>query len=266
MWHQQRIGRVTASNFHTFRTKAQTILNRKGHSDKKPVYSSLVSSLLNKNDDVSHLPQINWGNAHEKDAIKSFMSDVASQHDGGPQGFKQCGLFVKPDYPSLAASPDGLFYCRCHGLSIIQANYPYLVRNDNLHVKETYDRVDFLEDFNGKPRLKRTHKYYTQMQAQMWVVDASHSWLFHCLEWRSNGITRIWKDSPLLTVVWCFGVSTVYLEYLPCIVLEGFFFHCVTLCFPGCRLIKEYSLLVPSNSTYLQQYFNLALRFPASPT
>ena len=99
MWHQQRIGRVTASNFHTFRTKAQTILNRKGHSDKKPVYSSLASSLLNKNDDVSHLPQINWGNAHEKDAIKSFMSDVASQHDGGPQGFKQCGLFIKPDYP-----------------------------------------------------------------------------------------------------------------------------------------------------------------------
>ena len=89
LWHQQRIGRVTASNFHTFHTKAQTILNRKG-KNAKPVYSSLVSTLLSRSDDISHLPQIKWGNAHEKDAIKSFMADVASQHDGGLQGFLGC--------------------------------------------------------------------------------------------------------------------------------------------------------------------------------
>lgn len=48
LWHKQRIGRVTASNFHTFHTKAQSILNRRSQNDKKPVYSSLVSSLLSK--------------------------------------------------------------------------------------------------------------------------------------------------------------------------------------------------------------------------
>ena len=58
LWHQQRIGRVTASNFHTYHTKAQSILNQKGQNVKKTVYSSLVSSLLSKSDDVSHLPQI----------------------------------------------------------------------------------------------------------------------------------------------------------------------------------------------------------------
>ena len=72
-----------------------------------------------------------------------------------------------PDYPYLAASPDGLFFCKCCGLSIVEAKCPYSVRNENIRVKGTYDRVDFLEDFNGKPRLKRSHKYYTQMQAQM---------------------------------------------------------------------------------------------------
>ena len=50
---------------------------------KKPVYSSLVSSLLRKSDDVSHISQIKLGNAHEKGAIKAILSDVASQHDGG---------------------------------------------------------------------------------------------------------------------------------------------------------------------------------------
>ncbi|XP_015772524.1 PREDICTED: uncharacterized protein LOC107350802 [Acropora digitifera] len=97
LWHQQRIGRVTPSNFHTYHTKAQSILNRKGQNVKKTVNSSLVSSLLSKSDDVSYLPQIKWGAAHEKDAIKDFMSDVASQHDSGLQGSKQCGLFIKSD-------------------------------------------------------------------------------------------------------------------------------------------------------------------------
>ena len=85
-WNQQMIGTVTASNVHTFHTKTQTILNRKG-KNAKPVNSSLVSNLLNRSDDVSPLTQINWGNAHEKDAIRSFMADVASQHDSGLQGF-----------------------------------------------------------------------------------------------------------------------------------------------------------------------------------
>ena len=184
LWHQQRIGRVTASNFHTYHTKAQSILNRKGQNVKKPVYSSLVSSLLSKSDDISHLPQIKWGAAHEKDAIKDFMSDVASQHDSGLQGFKQCGLFIKSDYPYLAASPDGLFLCKCCGLSIVEAKCPYTVRNENIHVKDTFDQVDFLEDFHGKPRLKRSHKYYTQMQAQMWVCGVRHGFF---IVWTQGG-------------------------------------------------------------------------------
>lgn len=73
--------------------------------------------------------------------------------------------------------------CRWHGLSIIEAKCPYLVRNDNLHVKAMYDRVDFLEDFNGKPRLKRTHNC-TQIKAQMWVVGASYGYF---IVWTQGG-------------------------------------------------------------------------------
>lgn len=77
MCYQQRKGTVTASNFYTFHTKAQPVLNRRGQNDKKPVYSSLVSSLFSKSD-ISHPPHIKWGTAHEKDAIKAIMSDFAS--------------------------------------------------------------------------------------------------------------------------------------------------------------------------------------------
>ena len=41
--------------------------------------------------------------------------------------------------------------------------------------REVYKRVDFLEDHNGTPRLKRTHRYHTQVQAQMWVCGVNHS-------------------------------------------------------------------------------------------
>ena len=60
------------------------------------------------------------------------MSDIASQHDGGLQGFKQCALFIKPGYPFLAASPDGLFICKCCGLATVEAKCPYSVQNDNI--------------------------------------------------------------------------------------------------------------------------------------
>ena len=36
----------------------------------KNTYTPLVFDILNKSDDISHLPQIKWGLEHEKDAIK----------------------------------------------------------------------------------------------------------------------------------------------------------------------------------------------------
>ena len=79
------------------------------------------STFWKKRDDISHLPQIKWGIEHEKDAIKSFLSDAASKHGNGMNGFKQCGLFIKPDYTFLAASPDGLFVC----LWLLQSSYTW---------------------------------------------------------------------------------------------------------------------------------------------
>jgi hypothetical protein len=112
---------------------------------------------------------------HEKDGVKSFLSDIASQHDGGIEGFRQCGLYVKCDHPYLAASPDGLFTCKCCDPATVEIKCPYSVRNDNIMEKDVYRHVDFLEEHDGSPRLKRSHRYYTQVQAQMWVCGASHS-------------------------------------------------------------------------------------------
>ena len=64
LWRKQRIGRITASNFHNIHTKTETIIKSKAKSSKKPQYSPTVYKLLNESDNISHLPQIKWGVEH----------------------------------------------------------------------------------------------------------------------------------------------------------------------------------------------------------
>ena len=156
----------------------ESILKSRKRSKSK--YTPLVFNILNKSNDISHLPQIKWGIEHEQDAIKLFLSDVASKHANGMNGFKQCGLFIKAGYAFLAASTDGLFVCDCCSPAILAEKCPFLVKEENINRKATYKRVDFLEEVDGSPRLKHTHKYYTQMQAQMWVTGTNHGYLIVC--------------------------------------------------------------------------------------
>ena len=44
-----------------------------------------------------------------------------------------------------------------------------IVRDSDLFSQDVYKKVDFLEQVDGNLRLKRSHKYYAQVQGQMWV-------------------------------------------------------------------------------------------------
>ena len=127
-----------------------------------------------KGKDLSHLPQIAWGINREKDAIKVFMSGIATHHEGGLHVFRQCGLFVKYGYPYLAGYPDGLFQCKCRSPATIEVKCPYSVKDADILKKDVYTRVEFPEDCDGQPRLKRTRKYFTHFQAQMWICNVNH--------------------------------------------------------------------------------------------
>ena len=185
--------------------------------------------------DLSHLPQIAWGIKHEKDAIKAVMSDVASQHEVGLHGFKECGLFIKSGYPYLAASPDGLFNCKCCGLATIEVKCPYSVRGDDILESRVYKRVNFLEEFDGQPRLKRTHKYFTQVQAQMWVCNVQHSFFIVWTEGHQPLYEKIEFDQDFCNIV-VNNLNIFYKSYVfPCLLGFHQHFHC-----PKCeKLILE---------------------------
>ena len=73
----------------------------------------------------------------------------------------RCGLFVDKNKPYIAASPDGMFSCKCHEGYVIEIKCPFKHRDQ--FIKERINDCDFLEILDGKIHLKKFHKYYTQM-------------------------------------------------------------------------------------------------------
>ena len=74
---------------------------------------------------------------------------------------RQCGLFINPDFPFLAASPDGVIESNNE---IIEIKCPYNGRNKKIQQGKDFS---FLTLENQKLALKKTHKYYYQIQGQM---------------------------------------------------------------------------------------------------
>jgi len=173
-WRNQRPGRITGSIIHEVMTKTESILaNRK--KNVCPKYSPLVNRIVNGNPDIGMIDSVKWGKLHEDEAIKTFMAEEATKHDGGLNNVRKCGLLVKSDEPFLGASPDGLFSCKCCGTAVLEAKCPYNIKDQN--IKENYEKVDFLEMCDGSLRLKRSHKYYSQLTTEIALKGCSHGFI-----------------------------------------------------------------------------------------
>jgi len=173
-WRNQRLGRITASIIHDVMTKTESIIaNRR--KNVCPKYSPLVDKVVNGNPDIGMLDPVKWGKLHEDDAIKTFMAEEATKHEGGLNNVRKCGLLVKIDEPFLGASPDGLFSCKCCGTAVLEAKCPYNIKDQN--IKENYEKVDFLEMCDSNLRLKRSHRYYSQLTTEIALRGCSHGFI-----------------------------------------------------------------------------------------
>ena len=173
-WRNQRLGRITASIIHDVMTKTESIIaNRR--KNVSPKYSPLVDKIVNGNPDIGMLDPVKWGKLHEDDAIKTFMAEEATKHEGGLNNVRKCGLLVKIDEPFLGASPDGLFSCKCCGTAVLEAKCPYNIKDQN--IKENYEKVDFLEMCDSNLRLKRSHRYYSQLTTEIALKGCSHGFI-----------------------------------------------------------------------------------------
>ena len=67
IWTEARKGTITASVHHDVYTKVNTIAKQRKHPSAKT--TPLVAKLINRDDNLSHLPAVEWGKEHESQAI-----------------------------------------------------------------------------------------------------------------------------------------------------------------------------------------------------
>ena len=167
LWHDERKLRITASIL-------KAVCHRKRETPLKPFISSkLISKPINS-------PAIKYGQQNENAAINSY---VEFQENRGHQlSIHRCGLFINPAIPWLAATPDALVTfsqnnecldLQDEGLQnegCLEVKCPYLCSKKSIFEVALECQSFCLQNNDGNLLLKRSHQYFYQVQAQLYVT------------------------------------------------------------------------------------------------
>ena len=91
---------------------------------------------------------------------------------------------MKPGFPHLGDSPDGLISCDCCGSGLIEIKCPYKHRND-IHNMSQILHFYLTSDETGAVSLRQGHQFYYHIQGQVAVCDREFC-DFVC--WTSRGM------------------------------------------------------------------------------
>ena len=176
IWHEQRVGRVTSSTVHeVLRTNA---------AQPAP---SIVKKICTADTRQLKVPAIQWGNMNEENAYSLYVnlstgegqkpetipSGVIMSTNPGPHHeceVTKSGLVICEDRPFLGVSPDGCVKCKCCGRGLVEIKCPYKFREGTL--EDAMKDTDFY--IGHDYQLKETHKYFSQVQLQMYVCDVQY--------------------------------------------------------------------------------------------
>ncbi len=149
-WFDMRRNRISSSNF-------GRVCKRKDNMSQE----SFVRELVNGKD-ISHIPAVKYGIDNESNAA-SIYADYMQ-----PLQILDCGVVISPKMPWLCSSPDRKVIDRDFGFGLVEIKCPYTLRN--LRPKDACkDPSFYCEIVEGKPRLKRKHDYYYQIQGQLGI-------------------------------------------------------------------------------------------------
>ena len=194
-WQAERKFRYTASNFHTI------VKRQRNHN-------TLVNNLLHPKPFTAK--QTAHGKTYEPVALKEYEKYMFSTRN--PVSVFKSGLVVSMASPFLAASPDGKVIDRgcSKPFGLVEVKCPY----SKFHVsplEACADETFYAENVNEKPRLKRGHQYYFQIQGQLGITGAS--WCdFVIYTSKGMSIERITSD-PQFWDVLNEGLKKSYFEH-----------------------------------------------------
>ena len=137
-----------------------------------------------------------WGIAHEEYARKRYSAEMTLAHRDF--SISSCGLFVAPKYPHLGASPDAYVTCSCCGLGVLEIKCPFPESLNSVlgHFHESLEKCDI----SSTVKLRRNHKYYYQVQAQILLCGVEYCDYVVCTPdtEKSMHIERIYSDTEFL--------------------------------------------------------------------
>ena len=170
MWFLMREGRVSASICNDVYTRALSL-----KTGKCTDYSAMQRLILERSGVASHLPAVQYGKINEKEAINFYALLQAQTHSNFH--VQDCGLFIDSKYSFLCASPDSCIECDCCGKGIVEVKCPF--RSAGKDPKEC--NLEYLQKEGKQVNLKKSHKYYIQIQCQL-AFTIVHSKCGHHLE------------------------------------------------------------------------------------
>ncbi|KAK7899652.1 hypothetical protein WMY93_020505, partial [Mugilogobius chulae] len=160
-WFKWRAGRVTASSLHSvFATSLE-----------KPSLT-VVKQVCYPGNTFS-TEALRWGIEHEATALNAYISSTTNHHQN--LLINKCGFIINCRFPELGASPDGLIMCDCCGKGCLEIKCPFKYRSSSIkHALETHDKHFCLELSRDGLTLRKSHPYYAQVQAQIFVTCSNH--------------------------------------------------------------------------------------------
>lgn len=112
---------------------------------------------------------IKWGREKENTARITYITQTELRHRD--MKVEHCGFIINPSFPEIGATPDALVHCACCGNGCVEIKCPFKHR-DNEILQACIDKGFCLQFTEGRLELKKTHKYYKQVQTQIFVTES----------------------------------------------------------------------------------------------
>ena len=185
VWRTEREWRLTAFSFCTI-----CKLTERRNLDK------LCATLVNPQE--LNVPAIQHGRRYESVAIAQYETEQNVS-------VRPAGLHIRPDYPYLGASPDGII----DNDTILEVKCPFSGKNEMIAPGEHFK---FLKSENGELALNTQHDYYFQVQGQLFISKAKvcHFCVYTLVDFKmlSVSIDDEYCSSSLIPKLECFYTKT----------------------------------------------------------
>ena len=161
-WYKARIGKFTASNFGVLMSKAADGSDGWSKSAMNCIIDLARQLYENEYHERPDNDATRWGINHEAKAIQEFSRASGLE-------VADAGFVLHPDFPDVGATPDTIVIdkTQCGKLILAQIKCPYCTQN----------HLDYTRKIKDSTTLRRSKlHYYWQIQGEMWVAGASHSY------------------------------------------------------------------------------------------